>query len=74
MILLEDNPNHKLLWTVSFGTYDSEGFVLFVSKTKKRAIELIREDGNFKHNKKDDLFENNETHEWYKLEQIEYLP
>ena len=64
----------KTICTVHWGNYGDTGFILFISKTKKRAIELIKQEGGYKYNKEDDLWYNDAKEQWYKLEQLEYLP
>ncbi len=74
MIPIWDNPTIKGRWAVKWGRYESEGFTLFISKTRSRAVALIREEGGFKYNKSSCLWENDEKQEWYFIDELEYLP
>ena len=44
-----------------------------MSKTKKLAIEYIRNEGGYKYNKEDDLWENDAIRIWLSIEPIDYL-
>ena len=62
----------KTLWLVSEGVYyNNYQYGEFVSKTKKTAVDICRKEG-FKYSKKDDLWCNNKSLRWRKIERIEF--
>lgn len=74
MIDTDEYRRFKLIWAVHWGRYGNEGFVLFTSKTKGRAEELIKAETGFRYNKEHRIWENDAKQQWYKVEEIEYLP
>jgi len=50
------------------GRYSNDGFMVNIFKTKKSAVDYIKDNPGFKHNKSDDLYENDEINEWYRID------
>ena len=50
------------------GRYGNDGFMVNIFKTKKAAVAYIKGNPGFKYKKSDDLYENDEISEWYRID------
>ena len=62
----------KRLWIVRWGKYFTEGAIICVFKTKKKAVQMIKNEG-FKYNKNDDLWVHDDLSEWYSVEEVDFI-
>lgn len=61
------------IYYVYTGDFYTEGYFAFASKTKKRAIELITKDGDFKYDSREDLWSDYDQYIWYRVEEGDVL-
>lgn len=70
-----DTYHHKpkSLWMVRWGKNYTEGVIICVTRTKKKAVELIKSDGGFRLNSSSGLWENKKLCEWYSIDTIDFI-